>query len=997
MVRKLSLQLLIGMALALDSNALRAQNLLATPGFESGWNSGWSFSGTVIRESLIEENAVSWNNARWYYHSGREAVAVAVGTGKGSGRIWQRVAVSPETEYTARVHFRAADNVQSHTWGLAGEAQRADLVVREFDAGGQQIGAERRVHASESMAWESLSLSFAASPSTASVEIEGFAYLQESFYATLGRAIFDDFSLEGPAPAAVSIGKARTAGSGERVRLVGKIVTASFAGFCYIQEPDRSAGIRVEADAEAGSLVDVIGTIQHSSGEPAIAGASIHKTGTAPLPRALCTSTSAARSDAATGLFSLCWGRVISSDDAAAAFQLADGGGPPLRVRCRTGKPPLVGTFVRATGALGAEQDGDTTIPILRAVAVNIEKGIAFDLPTILWAPSTRPDGTPRYWDPEPLIRLGANYLCVAYRPRRPDGSTWYGVGMTPPRLLEEVLENAQPELRQMHDHGIGVIGYADCILYYTEMLDHDGIDSSGLAALDQNLQPVTNSGWGPTCFVSCVSNPQWVDLQRQVAAVTARSGMDHLMLDIYPYAIAPGYCCHCIHCRDRWSEVSQQRFGSPRAMPPSTLDFADPVHRAFFEWRLDEYSAFVKSVQESGQQVTPGFQVLMNQCADTLDFVQEAMTGALGWPTSELWHLTAGDESTLYMYRLTERANNGRLTAVINDINQVKPPNRYRVTIAEAYAGGGNIYAAAPTGTDEIALISQSYYDFIRANQHCYAGAASQAAVAVLYSWKDHAYLQKPSQGPTVAYGQGAGNFRVAAAVLARLGVPYDCLIVERDLTPEVLARYRVIVTPNLRLLDDASAGVLEQWIRSGGSLLSTGYLGSLKEDGEAFVFRNPGLLTQWTGLATGPSSWNAPMGSGFVSYVAQPYTGDSETTRLPTASYSSAAEYTGLRRQMKITAASPVEAAVRQWSGGVAIHLIRLGPPDAGQGSAVRVDYELPAGSHAQSVAVTSPDFAGITPAAYEVSEERLRIDITRLDTYSLAEVRLCRDELP
>lgn len=994
MALRLSILVSVLIALAAGARGASAHNALANSGFEDGWQDGWTVSSNVIRESLVEENAASWNNAPWYYHGGGEAVSVAVGNGGGSGRVSQRVPVAAGVRYTASARFRAADNVASHTWGDTTDLQRAELLVREFDSQGNIVGSTRRVRAAERMDdWEELAITFTTHGSSAVVEVMGWAYMLESFYATLGRAIFDDFSLKAAVPSPVSIGSARRCSAGQTVFLQSKTVTASYGDYCYVQEPDLSAGIRVERAAAAGSVVDVIGTVSMVDGEPVIRGAAILQTGVARQPEPLRITTRSAWTLLPIGLLVTCCGRVESSGLPDGAFTISDGGRKALTVLVRDGKPPLHGAWVRVTGALGAALKDGSAGPVLRAVSVNTVQGTEFDLPSILWSTSTRPDGTTQFWDPEPVIRLGPTLLCVAYRPIRSDGKPWYGVGITPPILLHQTLLNAQPELRAMHDHGIAVIGYADCILYYPDMLEHDGIDHSDLHALDTNLVPVTCSGWGPTSQVSCVNNPKWIELQRQVAVTTARAGLDHLMLDIYPYAIAPGYCCHCAHCRTGWAEASRVKFGQPQPMPPAALDFTDPVHRAFFEWRLDCYSSFVKSVQTSVLPLNPDFRILMNQCADTLDFVREALDGALEMPTTELGHLSVGNESTLYMYRLTERANGGKLIAVINDINQVKPAYRYRICLAEAYAGGGSIYAAAPDGTDEIAQISQSYYDFIRSKQHCFAGSESLADVAVLYSWRDHAYIQKKTQGPTVAYGQGTGNYRIAAAVLARMGVPFDCLIAEQGMTAEMLSRYRVIVAPDLRLLDDQDCALLESYVRAGGSLLCTGQFGTLRQSGDAFLSRSSSVLTTWTGLQTGLSSWNARLGDGFISYVAQAYTGDSETTRVPTSAYRAATAHVGLGRQVRLTSATPVESAVRSCRGGIAIHLIRLGEPDPQFGKAVHLDFALPPGAGVESVEVSSPDYAGSGLAAYEVRQDRLHVDISRLESYALVCVRLCR----
>lgn len=141
------------------------------------------------------------------------------------------------------------------------------------------------------------------------------------------------------------------------------------------------------------------------------------------------------------------------------------------------------------------------------------------EIPTLHWGDSKRPDGTVRHWDPQPLIDLNATLVCVAYRPLDEKGERWHAVGMTPPKLLAKTLLNTKPELDECHKHGIKVIGYADCIMFHRDMLEPEGIDVSDLYAIDCKGERVINNMWDKTgAALSCVSNPRWIELQKQVA-----------------------------------------------------------------------------------------------------------------------------------------------------------------------------------------------------------------------------------------------------------------------------------------------------------------------------------------------------------------------------------------------------------------------------------------------------------------------------------------------
>ena len=73
------------------------------------------------------------------------------------------------------------------------------------------------------------------------------------------------------------IAQAKAMPNGSPVRILGRIVTARFGTYFYIEEADRSCGICVYGDANVGDIVDVSGTIDTVNGEQTIIAAQILK------------------------------------------------------------------------------------------------------------------------------------------------------------------------------------------------------------------------------------------------------------------------------------------------------------------------------------------------------------------------------------------------------------------------------------------------------------------------------------------------------------------------------------------------------------------------------------------------------------------------------------------------------------------------------------------------------------------------------------------------
>jgi hypothetical protein len=608
------------------------------------------------------------------------------------------------------------------------------------------------------------------------------------------------------------------------------------------------------------------------------------------------------------------------------------------------------------------------------------------------WVSYTRPDGTMGFWDPKPVIAMGATLVNVIYTAQdRPDRVV-YGA-LHPPKLLAEVMANCQPELAECHQHGIKVIGYANTVWFHPDMLKREGIDSTDLAAIDNRGKPVINSTWEKRgVYMSCVNNPKWLELQKTMVLATADAGFDGLQFDLHPYAVPPGYNCHCQYCQQGWKNQSRQVFGTEKPMPGADvseadfnkLDFNLPTHRVYREWRHQCLAVFLKSIEKHVRRMHPAFLLSLNHGAGDPDFAVLSLAHAIQIPSSELWHLKLGEDSSLYAYRLTEALSGETCLGLVNFAEQIAPDYRFQVAVAEAYAGGGAFYFG-PTHKPAI-----EFARFLREHQADYVGTASAASVGVLYSWRDQEFVL--SHGKDGKPRADLDRFRRAAAVLSRKNVPYDALVVEKGdgLKARELARYGVIVAPELRLLSARDSAALETYVRAGGCLLSIGPLGTLREVKNEYVER-PSLLTAWTGNQC-DQPWRAELGSGRVAYVPLAWTGRSESEMVVTSEFAMAADYLGLYSQLRLTAGTPVEATVRGKGNSRSIHLMRFGPVEHLTDRSVELDYELPKGFHVASATAFSPEFpAGMLTLTWKESKGRLQAVLNPLGSYALIAIQL------
>lgn len=182
------------------------------------------------------------------------------------------------------------------------------------------------------------------------------------------------------------IGSAKNLSPGTRVSLVAKRLTILASSSIpagggippdtgYIEEPDRSSGIRLDVSGWVGDTrvgpgdaVTVSGTLRaNAAGEPYIAVDLVYRNAqTRPLD-ALGMNDRAASGPASRGLFVKLCGTVADNGDG--YFTIDDGSGTPIKVMCGSLAQPSLHQFVRVRGVLSTE--GGSAVLLMRNEAVD--------------------------------------------------------------------------------------------------------------------------------------------------------------------------------------------------------------------------------------------------------------------------------------------------------------------------------------------------------------------------------------------------------------------------------------------------------------------------------------------------------------------------------------------------------------------------------------------------------------------------------------------------
>ncbi len=162
-----------------------------------------------------------------------------------------------------------------------------------------------------------------------------------------------------------TVGAAKRLPPGTLMSVRGKVVSGAFSGFFYIQEPDRSSGIKVISSVPVtkGDVVDVTGTLTVSDGERQINSSILSLLGTTGVPRPLGVRGDALGGGALNGytpgitagigtnnvgLLVTTWGKVtVQGSD---YFIIESRPGLPIKIKSGTLQKPAVGKTVSVTG-----------------------------------------------------------------------------------------------------------------------------------------------------------------------------------------------------------------------------------------------------------------------------------------------------------------------------------------------------------------------------------------------------------------------------------------------------------------------------------------------------------------------------------------------------------------------------------------------------------------------------------------------------------------------
>ncbi|NOZ00496.1 MAG: family 10 glycosylhydrolase [Deltaproteobacteria bacterium] len=370
-------------------------------------------------------------------------------------------------------------------------------------------------------------------------------------------------------------------------------------------------------------------------------------------------------------------------------------------------------------------------------------------------------------------------------------------------------------------------------------------------------VDPGAESAW--MCHLSPYRDYYMQRVQRM-----ASTGIDGLWLDVPLFNDIVGrWACH--RPEDRAKFKADTGYDIPKDPNPD-----DPAWKVWVHWRHTEIDAFLKEVLARAREVDPDFYLVVETV--TMDYnaaLLEGLDGAFAGPVDGLWHVwevdvlsdtdsmvNATDDdwiSLIAMLKFGRGADRDRAawTFVYGD-----QPDDAEAVMAEALSAQCNPYELkVPEMTTTVGSDYRTrVFGWIRANEDALFRTESGARVGLVHSSASRDYVdgrcildeeaerhcgvslyarwERPlpwmewwttDKDDSVYNSNYMAEYRGLVKALVHLHVPFD-ILPSRLLTPEVAARYSMLVLPDLRAVSDAEVNIITDFAEKGGALLFTG-----------------------------------------------------------------------------------------------------------------------------------------------------------------------------
>jgi hypothetical protein len=335
----------------------------------------------------------------------------------------------------------------------------------------------------------------------------------------------------------------------------------------------------------------------------------------------------------------------------------------------------------------------------------------------------------------------------------------------------------------------------------------------------------VVRHGVMPDMYLTCRFGPyNFEHMPRVVEEVLSLYDVDAIFANRW-VEYGSFQICYCAHCRrlfrERYSlDLPSQAYSEETSWKPYTRFYQERIAEL---WRL--WDATCKKTRPGTTFVgNTGGSVLnamdwktLAGLADTMDADNQGRSGmSPPWRNGEqakVLRSVAGDKAIIGIFGIN-------MATAHRWMRSVKAENEQRLWMAEGVANGfrpwWTLFGAEQNDRRWMRVVEE-FYGWCDRNEAYLRNTDSLADVGVVYSQQTAHHYGKAERAARV-YDHFSGIYHA----LVESRIPFD-LVHDRNLEPERLARYRLLVLPNVACLDDGQCGQLREYVRRGGSLIAT------------------------------------------------------------------------------------------------------------------------------------------------------------------------------
>lgn len=343
-----------------------------------------------------------------------------------------------------------------------------------------------------------------------------------------------------------------------------------------------------------------------------------------------------------------------------------------------------------------------------------------------------------------------------------------------------------------------------------------------------------TKDGQVPThwdMLQTCPSGPYWEEYNfKVVGELLQRYEIDGIFYNAYNYNR-----CYCERCEQKFAQATGYAI-------PVKEDWDDPAWRTYVQYRYEQLSDYTRRLSMFIAEQSPGTVLTIDTrlTDDTHDGIREA-----GWHEAEMAKHTACITAEAFnfldrpfpkwIYWAGEEVKLGshfNHTAII--LSYSKTIFHRRAAQPPAQIGYDVIQIAANGGSPAIAFSGDSHQhdrkavDTIRQVMTYLADHAQEyeqmkpiAQVAIVYSKRTIDYYGREQNSERWQY-----HYRGMYELMVENHIPFTVLH-EARLTEENLSQYACLVLPNIAIISEQAATVLDRYVKQGGQLIITGETG--------------------------------------------------------------------------------------------------------------------------------------------------------------------------